>query len=262
MSLDTKTIDKLLSYTEFDQKYWQEGVKLYDKIDSDYLDDSIYFSPYSELEFRAYLQTKDPNNSWVQYFNSLYGDQRREDDYDCLVRSIKLGNPYAMYLFTEECKDDEDPDLEKYTLLKRAADLGYPKAISKIITSWIYDYRASLMKDTGILEKIKLYLPRLEKIDSYDSTGKNPKGLANLYNNLYMTFEDEIYYRKYLQTLLELENDYLQKEYSWMLPSLIKHHFKLQDKYEELRKSYEELKKVKEMDFNDIVSNGVGDFLN
>ena len=283
-NMDTKTIDQLLSYTVFDpkifdQKFWDQGYLLYEQIKKEYLyetnDKNLIVN---DPEFLEYLRTLDQNNSWIQYFLGL-------SDVDNLVISIQLGNPYAMYLFALRFGTDESisnsiyidskiqyiknliltyPYLTYDTLLAEAANLGYPQAKITYIQDLVETteektYPSEVKPDlSDFLIKVNQLLADLNKsnLKGYESE------LARLYFDLSNLFSMDWYWN---QVFFDKSLEYLNKSHLSegqmivLFPGVIDSTI---SRYLELRKSYEELKKVKEMDFNGIVSSQVGEFLN
>lgn len=262
-------LDQLLLCTSFDRKYWTQDYKLYDQFKARYLDCYVEsaFNPNDEKEIKNYLLMKDQKNSWVQYFLGLEGSYNIGNSLDHLIRSIKLGNPYAMYVFIQDFEEKDDPELDKKTLILKAANIGYPKAIVLYINDKLEELEELLNGEDkenqkNILNEFKTnYItPYVQKVE--DLEGFNNE-LAELYNKLYNQFQDPSYYRSFLIHLRDINvyERHKVEEFPEAFTELIDNHLHLDSKYDQLERKYNELLKVKEMDFNAIVSGGVGEFL-
>ena len=273
--LDFDLVDQLLSYTEFKLPWDFELEKLIQKVEN--------LSVEVEMgdKLTQYLNSKNlPNNSWVSYLST-------SEDYVEQVRlhqkSADLGNPFAML----QCAEAEDllDEKEREKYLKSAVDLGYPKAIYSYILFYlagkenIDDIDLWLQtKDWNIEQKDQLRDRVLEDIKKF------PVDLQ-LTDRIHLSLEQHVIYGYIADLFYHLNDMYKDGRYStevtyYMLCSnmtqreftqiysgivydvIISENFIRKIEYEKLKKSYEELKKVKAMDFNSIVSNGVGDFLN
>ena len=83
------------------------------------------------------------------------------------------------------------------------------------------------------------------------------KSLNLLTNNKYM---DD--YLSYLVTLENWSEHMHINDENKTLVYTVESYLDLKDAYKNLQKSYNELKKLKELDFNGIIGNQVGDYLN
>lgn len=240
--INTELIDKLLTFTTFDDNYWKSGEPCYNTINN------AYFGVFNReaIEVRQYLEKQDPKNSWVQYLLSRLLHRNDPEKLIHLKKAADLGNPHAMFTLAINYHGSI---VGKAELIFKAANLGHHEAIVRYL-----EYE--LQEDKVDLKKLEPYIKKIEET-------KDPEFLINIYGKLNSIFPEQGWYTKLIEAISDsyYDEEKIIEKCPDVLLSLVDKYLKLEKEHEELKRSYEELKKIKEMDFNNIVSSGVGEFL-
>lgn len=262
-TIDLSLLDKLVSSTEFDQKYWEgDGDRIYLLIDSEL--------SKADLDLvKIYLENKDnaKENSWILLWKARIAfisnnDRLTANIAKWLEASLNLGNPYAMIEYARTCLSQDQKD-EKDQLYLKALEKGYYAGLINHIDHYfnkMADEWEGEDVDKEIEPRVLADLERLAKFRENDliinAMLYTYSNLDRLFNNYYVD-QYVKYIRKQqhgIETLIEEHTEYIE--------IIIDKYLELKEEHKRLEEAYNELKKVKEMDFNNIVSNQVGGYLN
>lgn len=264
--LDFESVDELLEYDKFTLPWNYDIEKLLQEIER--LESRTKLFEYVTTKFSL-----NSNNSWVPYFAGIKWDTPGDTEIALYKTSADLGNPFAMVRYADLVKDEKEK--EKY--LNLAINLGSPDALYNYIKSYIPDELNNLsleQKDQlrdRILRDIKKF-PADQTTESFNvlepaTSSQQEKARCEYLARIYQILNDMYGDNRYLSELLYYQRYFHDCNSSFVeynvdkINDLILESLKNKAKYEELKSSYEELKKVKQMDFNDIVSSEIGEFL-
>lgn len=278
-----KLIEELFQYTIFDKDYWESHYLKYENacISFSRLDDS------DNDEMKDYLESKQLlDNPWYWHWISMLsrGDEKKDN----LMKAMKMDNPFSLTEFAQLYLQDDLESQKK--LYRKAADLGYNKGLiyyvrlaytKKIICKILDDGKdeddeeysegeeneedesneeneeKKTEEERIAIRKIFLntVLADLEKLESYEDEDCYGAA-ADIYQSLHDCTNEEIFMDKLIQCResADSQNQLVERNGYSLL--------KYAKKYFEVKKAYNEMTKVKEMDFNAIVSGTVGKYLN
>lgn len=229
-----------------------------------------YSSWKEKTEFSEYLKNSkiDKTDFWRPYFINIFkngytldGEFSKQGIYDSLKKSVELGNPYALVDLDRTCKNDHNK-LEDFG---EAFKLGCPYGIISQINTYFEVDRILLSEsDPGYGEENKLNQKQkeelrqrvfkdLEKVKQYKSRYILGE-ITQIYYDLVLLLnkrEDKITRDNFERRTKKMSNNY----------RYILEIAKLKAELKQVKRSYEELKAMKKMDFNDILGKEVGDFL-
>lgn len=250
--------DSLLEIKTFSSDYW--GTETQFKVES-------FLDSCNKLDISKYMESLDVKSSWIPYFKSYFQEQTLE----LLQESANLGNPYAAIEIYDQCRWSNPDIANKY--LKIAYDLNTPTAIVKSAENRIDKYNIHWdmreikeLNDEVVtdLRKIKecVFARRVflgdamiriyEELNRINCNNRYMDEIIFLRNNTIhenkwnrlQTYREDVYTVINSNYYNKIRNERLEKE------------------NKELKAAYEELKKLKELDFNNLISNGVGSYLN
>lgn len=274
--MDKQTlIQTFLSIPAFDKKYWESDLRqtiedfIFDIIESDVVDDITDLKiPDEPIKLSLYYHWKALNTI------------PSSEIFELMKKAADLGNPYAMI----KIADMSDDEMDKKKYIKLASEAGSPEGILRYIVEYIKEeYKVVELDELNDVDKpllpeferkILTDLSRMPKISSSNRQPGEYEYLNELYSHVYTFLYTKTSGDKFLDRFMyyRLEGGFLGgnglNNHRDDVRKVIKRNYlknqrihKLEDENTELKKAYNELKKVKQMDFNDIVSNGVGNYL-
>lgn len=179
-----------------------------------------------------------------------------------LMKSAELGNPYAMIEYAQV--EDEKESWERYlTAYQVGLYKGLVNYIEDKYDSFESEDNRELIAKYGLENVINELLSSIQGLQKYEEVDGNiSKLIAKMYKMLnsltYDKYRDEyLYYMKKNDELYMV----VQDEQNTAIAA-IESYLDLKVKYKELEAAYNELKKLKELDFNNLISNSVGNYLN
>ena len=227
------------------------------------------------------LESENKGNFWVPYLKThiTFAEERKL----AKIEAANLGNIFAMY----ECVQIYDDDTENIEYLEKAMQAGYPIAIFHYIINYLLEdsnicdiaedaKEWSLEKKDQVrdrtLEDLKKF-PNLQdlqgagkldwQVQYKEITSKIYGHISTIYNILGLIYGDDRYRDEilYYNSYVPHPSLYTENELRHWVQVLSRRNYERKMKLEKLEQAYEELKKIKEMDFNNIVSNSVGGYL-
>ena len=256
-----ENIDQLLSFSSFDQKFWDWENK------NDVVEDLIdIFSNVQNYRSRRidkvkerlfilkYLREKaGSKHHWYLYFNGIY----QEDD-DMLRESAKLENPYALIQY----RNNESEDLGRYL---RAYDLGLYKGLVIYLQKRYYPPDGDNIEYVSLdrkemKETVTDLLSYIENLKSYEREDSD-RMILQIYKSLNRMC-DNAYQDEYIEYIIKLDSWYeLIHDEEDLLRSALEDYVELKKEHQKLKVAYKELTELKKMDFNDMIGNQVGEYL-
>lgn len=183
--------------------------------------------------------------------NGIFSMKQIRDD---LKKSVDLGNPYSLVDLDRNCKNDRS----KFEDCGKAFEMGCPYGLLSQISIYFEIDRILHIEEHKLDQKGKedlreRVLNDLEKIKDYKSRYILSE-IIDIYRDLIIMsnkLKDTIK-RKYYEELYK-QLRYKDKEVLEIL--------KLKAELKQVKRSYEELKVMKTLDFNNILGKEVGEFL-
>lgn len=223
-----------------------------------------------KTEFENYLNNyEDKNNSFYLYYSGRLesNEEKRKELYQ---RSADLNNGYAIVELAIEFL--EEKEIEEFTL--KAYDLGsfrslYPLIEMKLISSKdLYGYNdispINMERIKGNIKYIIEKLELLEKLDIQNAYKYITKVYGEIIDMDIPPYTREKYSEKYFKYRIFSGEDprTILQEDGESIFEIAQKYYELKKQYEELQKSYNEMIRVKNFDFNSVVSGDVGEYLN
>lgn len=263
-------IDKFLSVAAFDNKYWES--ELSSQIDV--VINHRYFHQTELIENLVIPEiSSDGSNrikiSMICLFKAI---NRLLERLELMKKSADLGNPYAMFLIANFIEDETE--IQKY--LESACNLGLSRAVIQYVTNYIKkEYKVDDLYSTQIYDtpiftelesRITTDLSKFHNIESIENSSFWDS-LADIYYFLNSGFSGDKYLDQLVYCRYRSDNlDYYQNRSE--INAVIHRNYTrakridlLEKENMELKAAYEELKKLKELDFNNLISNQVGEYL-
>lgn len=261
-----------LAIPAFDQKYWEsEERPVIENINKNFglyeFSDSI-----NSLEVP---DTSNPVRLSLYYHLKALNSSHLPDRFELMKKAADLGNPYAM-IFIADISEDE-AEIQKY--IKLAYDIGFPEGITRYVINYIKEeYKVDELEEITAGNNDPI-LPELETRILSDLSRVSKKERSQTVIGLCLEIYTVLYYessdKKYIDQLMyyKLRNNDLNSRAALgedidEIKLIIERNYEKNERIEklekenlELRKAYDELKKLKELDFNNLISNGVGEYL-
>lgn len=268
-------IQTFLSIPAFDQKYWESDLRqtIEDIIDN--------FKDYDLFDVLRSLEVPTPEDpiklSLYYYLYALY-ITHLPYQFDWMKKAADLGNPYAMLYITDHSEDETE--IQKY--IKMAYKAYSPIATVQYIINYITDeYKVKEIEEINdqmheMLENSKLLELEARIIADLSRISKAKcEEITNSIVKIYTFLDNEASTDKYIDQLMyyKLRNNDLEyrnglRENVDEIGKIIRRNLQkkeriseLEKEVYELKKAYAELKKLKELDFNNLIGNQVGEYL-
>lgn len=238
--------------------------------DFDNTRDEILYQ-YDPYELYNYLDLKeDDSNHWILFFKAMCLYELGYDANTEMKQATDLGNKLAKKYI------DRNNEIVEHWLI-----IDYINSYFDWETIEDLDNRHREAKDCTEIHKEmdrteRRVLSDLKTIPEIFDDEEAALEIARIYQNLDQLFEANSYVDETIcwlaragkiHDLLEINEGgieglaYIQNDLLIGIVNIVNEHHSMKNRLERLEQAYEELKKVREMDFNDIISNGVGEYL-